>query len=371
MKLFVKLLLSLFLSFFIIRVSALEIPYSEWSETKPNVEEYLIESEDRYLFYKEKEINIEYLPKDEFKDKLYDLDDYKLSEESELLDSKPLEKEDREIIEVESEYDNANEIKKVKLSFDIGVYISEIDIKNVRDNIYYEVEYDFINDGDFETKGFIKDLVITFNEKHYLHNLNILIYYDSENENDSLSFKYLNEDDKELYYANFDFKANPFSINSFILDKVSYKTIKYKYIDKLYKTYEIEKEYTDEYYTELDGYIKDESTKKTFYRYVTSSAVIVDARNNVVKDPDTYCVKEYCALVYITKEEQEEEPEEESVIEEEPEEETPNIPINPKTLDNIGYYFIMFFSSLIIMMIVFKDRIRKIFLVLSNRFKRI
>ena len=150
MKIFKKLLLSFVLLLFFNKIYAYEITYSEWSDIKPDIEEYLIEEEDRFLFYSEKEINIEYLTKDNFGNKLYDMDDYKYSEESELLSIKPEEKDDRIITEVNSEYDNENNIYKIKLSYDLGVYISEIEIfDNSRNIISYEVEddYNIINDG--------------------------------------------------------------------------------------------------------------------------------------------------------------------------------------------------------------------------------
>ena len=112
---------------------------------------------------------------------------------------------------------------------------------------------------------------------------------------------------------------------------------------------------------------------KTYYRYITNDAVVVDSQNNFVTDLG-YCVKEKCYIIKLDKyrniEEEPEVPEEPEVKEEpevpkEPEKpETPKTPeepespttpetpeepkepeeeiiYNPKTADNILYYDIL------------------------------
>lgn len=57
--------------------------------------------------------------------------------------------------------------------------------------------------------------------------------------------------------------------------------------------------YTDEYYTEYEGYIKDEASETTFYRYITDSKVYLDKYNNIVTD-ENYCNKNFCyAIKYV------------------------------------------------------------------------
>ena len=52
----------LFISIILVKVKAYELTYSQWSTTYPEgYEEILIESEKRYLWYKETRINEEYL----------------------------------------------------------------------------------------------------------------------------------------------------------------------------------------------------------------------------------------------------------------------------------------------------------------------
>lgn len=66
-----------------------------------------------------------------------------------------------------------------------------------------------------------------------------------------------------------------------------------------YKWYTFENNlivYTDEYYTEYDGYMKDEASAKTFYRYITNDTVIISAKNELISD-ETYCKKHFCYLV--------------------------------------------------------------------------
>ena len=89
----------------------------------------------------------------------------------------------------------------------------------------------------------------------------------------------------------------------------------------------------------MDGYIKDESTKKTFYRYITNDYIILDENDNIVSNED-YCIKEFCRLIYITKE---------------PEE----IPENPQTYDGICNYIILLTNSLIVLIVKICHTIKK------------
>ena len=147
---------------------------------------------------------------------------------------------------------------------------------------------------------------------------------------------------------------------------------------------------TEEYYSNYkEGYYKLENDHKTYYRYITNDAVVVDSQNNFVTDLG-YCVKEKCYIIKLDKyrniEEEPEVPEEPEVKEEpevpkEPESpttpETPEEPkepeeeiiYNPKTADNILYYDILLFLCLASIVIVMYKQ--KIILVLSNRFKKI
>ncbi len=147
---------------------------------------------------------------------------------------------------------------------------------------------------------------------------------------------------------------------------------------------------TEEYYNNYkEGYYKLENNHKTYYRYITNDAVVVDSQNNFVTDLG-YCVKEKCYIIKLDKYRNiEEEPEtqekpntpedEPNTPEEEPNtpEEEPNTPeeepeeeivYNPKTADNILYYDILLFLCLTSILIVMYKQ--KIILVLSKRFKK-
>ena len=63
-----------------------------------------------------------------------------------------------------------------------------------------------------------------------------------------------------------------------------------------YKWYTFENNriiYTDKYYTEYEGYTKDEASETTFYRYITNPVVLMDSSNNLISD-ETYCNKNFC-----------------------------------------------------------------------------
>ncbi len=89
---------------------------------------------------------------------------------------------------------------------------------------------------------------------------------------------------------------------------------------------------TEEYYNNYkEGYYKLENNHKTYYRYITNDAVVVDSQNNFVTDLG-YCVKEKCYIIKLDKyrniEEEPETQEKPNTPEDEPNtpEEEPNTP---------------------------------------------
>ncbi len=96
------------------------------------------------------------------------------------------------------------------------------------------------------------------------------------------------------------------------------------------ETNEIEREETEEYYKELDGYIRIEESKKTFYRYITNDRVLIDGHGNLVYNIN-YCIKNYCSRVALPKKP----------------EGSPNEIENPKTYDNIFVFMILGFISFV------------------------
>ena len=112
---------------------------------------------------------------------------------------------------------------------------------------------------------------------------------------------------------------------------------------------------TEEYYDYLEGYEKIEDSKKTFYRYIISDYIILNARGELVKDSEE-CRKEFCTRINLKPPSNEEEPDED-VVEE---------IVNPNTFDPIYIYYYVFMIGFLVLIIV---NIGKIYLVMSNRWK--
>ena len=80
MKKIFKYLLFL-ICFVYTKVYAYDVTFSEWSLNYPSeVDSLYIESEERYLWYKEEIVNEEFLVKEDIKDKLVDYSSFKIVE---------------------------------------------------------------------------------------------------------------------------------------------------------------------------------------------------------------------------------------------------------------------------------------------------
>ena len=88
---------------------------------------------------------------------------------------------------------------------------------------------------------------------------------------------------------------------------------------------------TDEYFKELEGYEKIESSKLTYYRYILNDYVMVDTNGNV-QETISYCIKNPCIRKYFPKKTNDEVEEDEEEVEE--------IIVNPKTGDDSYIYYI-------------------------------
>ena len=107
----------------------------------------------------------------------------------------------------------------------------------------------------------------------------------------------------------------------------------YKVTDKVYKTYKLGREYATDYYSNLDGYIKDESTLKKYYRFLLNDYIIVDNDGNLVEDGN--CFKETCYIKYLDYKEEIE---------------------NPKTGDNIFRYLTNSSILLIVLILILNKK---------------
>ena len=342
-----KTLFFILLFFIIGKVNAIELTYSEWSEEYPEgINPILIESEDRYLWYKEEIYDEEYLIKEDIGDKQYDEKDYKYFE-SEYLREKPDEYSERIIEKVyrDIEY-TENDIN--------GVYIQKVENIEIYRVVINDINGNLIADS---LTNIDENVIIKFNQKYNINDLIIKIYYKAHLRRFKiLTVNLLSYDDAYIYFSNcsivgeVDTSLN-LSGTDFTPDLIQ-RFLFYKYKDKLYKTYRINKTITTEYYTSYEDYTKDEESLKTFYRYITNDYILVGPTGEIVTD-ESYCNKRLCRIIYVGKEEP---------IEEEPIEEVIE---NPVTGDNIYIYFILVIISitLIILSIIV---VRKKHLVLSN-----
>ena len=368
MKNILKVILSLILFVCIVKVYAYELTYSEWSSEYPKgIDSNLIESEKRYLWYKDIESNIEYLKKEDFNNKLVDYNDFKVTKESEESLIEPEHFIDRiinkKVRNTKYTEDDIYSFTIDNINFKDKVLLSEIEVINDNKKLELIVDDKFsslinnIYDDYIENKD---NISVKFKSKQNVNNLLVKLYYKCDCKNDNtFNFNYLSNDEYSIYNNTFKvenciMEIKPSSLNPNLIKSQTY----YTYIDKLYKTYNIDRQETEEYYKDYNdkSYSKLESSKKMFYRYITNDVVIFDALGNLVEDPEEYCKKQYCQAIENKIE----------IIEPKIPEDKKEIPKkvnNPKTLDNIYYYFILLFLSLLIIcltMIINKKKIKKI-----------
>ena len=129
MKKILKFILSLIFFVFMVRIRAYEIYYSEWSSEYPKgVGNKIIQSEDRYLCYREVITDEKYLVKEEIGDRQVDYNDYIFSERIDNGFEQPKKLKDR-LIEVEpkNKYYNVDELYGIMIeNLSNDSYVSEI-----------------------------------------------------------------------------------------------------------------------------------------------------------------------------------------------------------------------------------------------------
>lgn len=403
MKKIIKLILAISMFLKITNIKALT--YSDWKEEYPEgINEMLIEKEERYKWFIEKRVNEEYLKEDEGTQQYIDKEDTK--EIMEKYDEKPEVSEEKIVIKNEGitlTCEDTTFIMIRNLNSWVTIDISEIEIynKHTNEKIEYTLEDEnnnFLKDKDletFHTIGLRNSLFINLNKKYNVNDLKIIFYYKYTGEEYYIThyFSYKNKicldrDNAPLTSCSENCKLiyEPYSA----CQNISFTETFYYVKETLYKKYDLEKEYTEEYLKEKEGYIKDEETKKTFYRYITDEEVLIS--NGKVVTDESICQKDYCYILKTNekpkeeiKEEEKEEPKEEikdekpieeikpkdeEILKEEINEKEPmkenepkkekdfntskTVP-NPKTSDNIKEILIqMFISSLIsISLIIF------------------
>lgn len=324
---------------FAMNINAFELTYSQWSETYPeNIKEIFIESEDRFYWYKENIVDVEYLIKEDINNKLFDENDFKYYTSEELLE-RPVEYSERIINETNKmiEY-TSSDIKGIYLTTNDSIQISEIDIRdNLGNRIMCNNENNKLFDDDISIYyEMYNELYCYFDEKLNINDFSTFLCMKSDSNNKvTFNFNLITENNDIIYYTNSSFLKSAYYIEfgkNVLRPNLFHSKTYYTYTDKLYKTYNIEKEYINEYYSNLDGYIKDESSKKTFYRYITNDYIIVDENDNIVTN-ESHCNKEFCKIIYLNNNEQID---------------------NPKTYDGINKLTILLISSIIILIIIVK-----------------
>lgn len=333
----------------VLNVHAVKDEYSEWSLEYPSgIPKNVIESEDRYKWYKEEILDIEYLKKEDIYNKQVDYDDYKTYESEELL-IEPIKLNDRTIIKEYKDYkfesDNINYVVLTNNNSNSIIGITEVIIYDNKGGtkIDYSVlsEYSYLYDND-KNKHYPlqegKSIYINLNKEYNADDVRIFLYYYSSSSNNKLSISYNTFKDYPLYTRDASlFKCDPYceltniGIKDMIETSRTYKLNVYKYIDKLYKTYSIKKIYADDYYSNLEGYIKDESTKKIFYRYIKYKMVIY--KGNEIVESFKECGKSSCIVEFV-------------------EIEYPKEEIPPKTYDGFNIILVII-PIIIILLIVF------------------
>lgn len=286
---YLKFLLILIL---IIPMNIYSLEFSEWSEEAPTKKNIIVESEIRYKWYENIIVNEHF---DLFKvnsNHIINLNEFKYTDYSLFSIIKPEGKLYREIEEetraITCESDKFNKI--ILKDFTLDTNISEISIKNktTNEDILYSLSGDFeglperIDDSNFSKSSIDVTnesiLILSFDQEYYMNNINIFMYIiDNDLNIDSFKMIFLKDRypisektlivqtdpmicfaDKCKMTINHD---SSWSIQTEFIEKY------YRYRDKLFKYYDIERKYLDGYYITLNGYIKDETQSKIFYRY--------------------------------------------------------------------------------------------------------
>lgn len=318
---------------------AFEYEYSEWSPIYPGKvkDEIFIEEEDRFLWYREVEKDIKYMRIDDIGNYIkYDSNDIKY--ETNYIFTEPIKYKERTYKRIFKDYVFSNfDIDGILFNNIGNINISEVEIYLNKNKFKFDSSHKELIDGKYEFINY-KDKNIKIGISEFNESMELFIHYNSVSD-ETIDISYRAGDRYNVYSDKISFGKCDGCTKKVLIDNLKsyrnqYISI-YEYTDKLYKTYKSEKEYTDDYYSNLDGYIKDESTLKKYYRFIMNDYIILDKDNKVVRD-NSYCSKEACFIKYQNKE-----------IE------------NPKTNDNIFLYSSSFIS--IIFLIIKK------YLVLSKR----
>ncbi len=263
----------------------------EWTSILPNEENIkIIETEERYKWYKEKIINERYMKDVENNCEYFDLSDYIYSEESEWSKELPEKYENRIIETKENKVLLNNEFNKILLNnFDtVSMFLKEIYVLNGVTNKF--IEYKIISCNNCETIENLNDknpdtyvkingesnIILELDKSINPENMIVMLMFDKNDKIKSWKTTYLLNEYKLKWVISYTEELTRMYFGGSASYKIplkyvwntnhEYKETLYRYKDKMYKCFDYEKEYLDDYYAYVDEYIKDEDTSKIFYK---------------------------------------------------------------------------------------------------------
>lgn len=286
--------------------------WSEWQTEVPTGENIIVEKEERYKWYKVEE-NVSYVNiENEDICEYFDNNDYIMSDWVVSYDL-PEFKKFRLIKTIKFEQNlNTNIIGTLHIFNIISneiLYITEVQVLSnneilnyiISDKTDFQIQnFDKLNDNNIEEIALdfenYDKISITFDYLRQIENMQIKLFFINNNMNikelgiatgheqyNYLTFQVLNENKFDLT-CNDTICELTINLKDVINDKSNYNNFLniYEYQDKLFKCVNQKKIYLEGYYTNIDNYIKDESTKKTYYRYKTKYTKTLNNANNIV-----------------------------------------------------------------------------------------
>lgn len=286
--------------------------WSKWQTEVPTGENIIVEKEERYKWYKVEE-NVSYVNiENEDICEYFDNNDYIMSDWVVSYDL-PEFKKFRLIKTIKFEQNlNTNIIGTLHIFNIISneiLYITEVQVLSnneilnyiISDKTDFQIQnFDKLNDNNIEEIALdfenYDKISITFDYLRQIENMQIKLFFINNNMNikelgiatgheqyNYLTFQVLNENKFDLT-CNDTICELTINLKDVINDKSNYNNFLniYEYQDKLFKCVNQKKIYLEGYYTNIDNYIKDESTKKTYYRYKTEYIKTLNNANNIV-----------------------------------------------------------------------------------------
>lgn len=324
--------------------------YTNYSDFKERKEEILsndltyVDTYKKFKFYSiEKKLSKDYFIENK-NDTLYPFKSNEMikTEDSEFSKEKPKNELNRIIKEKHTtSFKTLEKIRYINISEIFGrkeILINEIKILNNNNDINYKINCDKCSSyfSEMVSNKIIGDypviipndskITIDLGEYYHIKDLNIIMYFDNANNNikynmalnikDNFIDKYLSGNfvttvvlEENYQYDEQIITPNLFDIPSKLINKIyeeegeiketEYvnilnKNIYYSYCDTLYKYYQLNKIYLDDYFVDNVNYLKDENSYITIYKYKTRDYIevyddiIINSKdfsiNNIIKN---------------------------------------------------------------------------------------